>query len=216
MRLKGISALRSLLPLVAFTLPVLAQAAPVGGWTVGIRGGLTLSDAQTSELDSQLATRGHTVSTQIDKRDVAVIGSLGYQVCKLFSLEASLGSLGNYDVALSGGSTRPAALPADLAELKPAGGLFVGLGVRQDLPITDKLSLTTRLGGIAWQQESEITGTSGNEKIDDQGLGVMTGAALKLALGAHWGLSVGGDWFYQNERGSIGVAQAGLEYAFGK
>lgn len=216
MRLNGLSALRSLIPLVVLAMPALSHAAAVGSWTVGLRGGLSLSDAQSAELDSQLGARGHTVSTQIDKRDVAVIGSLGYQVCKLFSLEASLGSLGNYDVALSGGSTRPAALPADLAELKPAGGLFVGLGVRQDLPITDKLSLTTRLGGIAWQQESEITGTSGNEKIDDQGLGVMTGAALKLALGANWGLSLGGDWFYQNERGSIGVAQAGLEYSFGK
>ncbi|ROH87803.1 hypothetical protein ED208_13905 [Stagnimonas aquatica] len=216
MRLNGFTALRSLFPLVALSLSALAQAAPVGGWTLGLRGGLSLSDAQSAKLDSQLAARGHAVSTRIDKRDTALIGSLGYQLSPLFSLEASGGSLGNYDVRLSGSSTRPAALPGDLAELKPAGGLFIGLGVRQDLPITGKLSLTTRLGGIAWRQESEVTGTSGSEKIDDQGLGVMTGAALKLALGGHWGLSLGGDWFYQNERGSIGVAQAGLEYRFGQ
>lgn len=196
-------------------LPVLAAAEqPAHGWIVGLRGGITLAETDSSDLDAELAARGHTVSTDLDSHDTAYMLSLAYRLSKLTAIEASVGSLGEYSVAASGTSPDPAQLSRDLIEQKPAGGRFVGLGLRQDLPITSQLALTARGALIGWRQESKINNGLSTTKVDDEDLGWMFGLAGTVLVTPAIGLSLGADWYDQDQRGAIGLLHAGAEYRF--
>ncbi|MDP3858220.1 MAG: hypothetical protein Q8Q73_10735 [Stagnimonas sp.] len=196
-------------------LPVLAAAGqPDHGWIVGLRGGVTLAETDSSDLDAELAARGHTVSTDLDGHDQAFVLSLAYRLSALTAIETSVGSLGEYSVAASGTSPDAAQLSRDLIEQKPAGGRFVSLGLRQDLPITSKLALTARGALIGWRQESKINNGLGTTKVDDEDLGWMFGLAGTVLVTPAVGLSLGADWYDQDQRGAIGLLHAGAEYRF--
>ena len=197
-------------------LPALAQAAQAdGGWIVGLRGGITAAQTDSKELDRVLASKGHSVTTDLDGQDTAGVLSLGYRLSSLTAIEASVGSLGEYGVAATGTTPNPARLSNDLVAQKPAGGRFVGLGLRQDLPlIGDTLALTVRAGLTGWQQKSKInTGVSTTEFKTDA-VGWMLGLATTYRLTPAIGLSLGGDWYDQGSHGAIGLLQVGAEYRF--
>lgn len=197
-------------------LPVLAAAGqPAAGWIVGLRGGVTLAETDSADLDADLADRGHTVSTSLDGRDAAFVLSLDYRLSKLTAVEVSVGHLGEYPASATGTTPDPAGLVTDLVKQKPAGGRFVGVGLRQDLPLVgDRLALTTRAALIGWRQESEVSNGLATTEIEDDGIGWMFGLATTYLVSPSIGLSVGGDWYDQGGRGAIGLLHAGAEYRF--
>ncbi|MDO9453789.1 MAG: hypothetical protein Q7J29_13130 [Stagnimonas sp.] len=202
---------RTTLLLLAATLPTLAQAE----WMTGLRGGLTRNDHGAGDLQAALSARGHAVDASVDSRDTAGIVSLGYRASRLLSLEASLGTLGRYRATLQGGSGNAGALATDLVQTRPAGGEFVGLALRQDLPITPRWSLVTRLGAFGWQLDEPVRGTV-QDSSTSKGGGLMLGFAAQYALSGPWSLAVGGDAFHQGDRGTVQLLHAGVEYRFGK
>lgn len=196
--------------------PVIATAGqPAAGWIVGLRGGVTLAETSSADLDAELDARGHSVNSSLDGRDAAVVLSLDYRLTRLTAIEVSVGHLGEYPVSAAGTTPDPAGLAADLVAQKPAGGRFLGLGLRQDLPlIGDKLELTTRAAVIGWRQESEVNNGLATTKIEDEDIGWMFGLATTYLVTPSIGLSIGGDWYDQGSRGAIALLHAGAEYRF--
>lgn len=196
--------------------PVLAVAGqPSGSWIVGARGGLTLAQTNSEDLDGKLAAAGHSVTTDLDNKDLAGVLSLSYRLSSLTAVEASVGTLGEYKVAASGTSPDPAQLSEDLVDNKPAGGRFIGLGLRQDLPLVgDQLALTVRGAVIGWRQESKINNGLTTTKFENESTGWMLGLATTYKLSPAVGLSLGGDWYDQGSHGGIGLLHVGADYRF--
>ena len=196
--------------------PVLAVAGQTtGGWIVGVRGGVTVAQTGSEDLDGELAAEGHSVTTDLDSRDLAGVLSLSYRLSSLTAVEASVGTLGEYKVAASGASPDPAQLSEDLVDHKPAGGRFVGLGLRQDLPLVgDQLALTVRAAVIGWRQESKINNGLTTTKFENEDAGWMLGLATTYRVTPAVGLSVGGDWYDQGSHGAIGLLHVGADYRF--
>jgi len=196
--------------------PVLAVAGqPPSGWIVSLRGGPTVAQTNSGELDRQLTENGHSVTTDLDSRDLAGVMSLSYRLNSLTAVEVSVGTLGEYKVAATGTSPNPAQLSEDLVDEKPAGGRFLGFGLRQDLPlIRDQLALTVRAAAIGWRQESTVNNGLTSTTFQNQDLGWMLGLATTYKISPAVGLSVGGDWYDQGEHGAIGLLHVGADYHF--
>lgn len=189
--------------LLLLALPVAASA---GDWSISLRGGPSRSDQGANDLREALAERGHSATTEVDAHSAAAIAAVGYRINRLLTLEASLGTLGNYEATATATPSNAAAFARDFAGHRPAGGEFIGVGLRQDLPLMRDIALTTRIGGFGWQLDSDSSGR------DDDGIGLMLGLALRYAPAGRWAFAIGGDHFDQGDHGVIGVLHAGLEY----
>ena len=161
--------------LAAAVLATQAQAAD--GWYVGIRAGAAESTQSASDIERGLAARGHDVTVAADDRQPTYSLLAGYRFANGLALESSLVELGEYEVAVHGTTTNPAALLADTESLL-ADGCGVSAALAWHLPLGKNFELTPRAGVYYWDSEKQLRSDATRSRSRETGVD-LTGPASR-------------------------------------
>lgn len=199
------------LTLAAALCAATAQAAEVGTFYGGARGGVSLVEISDDRIAESINRNGHNVSVAADNHAHSGMVYGGYFFTPMFAVEAGYFYLGDFDTEVQGSSSSSAELPSDIAaNLPKIGGHGLVLALRQQLPLVADISLVPRLGVVWRKLERDI----GSASDDDTGLMPLVSLGLESKLVGAWSTGMGVDLLLPPNETSQLQVYAALEYGF--
>ncbi|MGS0679960.1 OmpA family protein [Shewanella sp. 125m-7] len=189
------------------------------GFYLGGQFGLATTNVSSSGLDELYNQAGiDASSTKVDDSGASYSLFLGYKFSQYFSVEAGYIDLGERSVEFSGQTTDLDAY-YDLAEhVYPETGDGWSLSVLGTYPLSERFSVTGKLGYLGWELDAVTSSISDESKQ----LGSDSHSGSGIWLGAEVGYQINHDMqayvSYQHmplDADDVGVIALGLRYWFG-
>lgn len=189
------------------------------GWYLGGQFGLATTNVSNAGLDELYEQAGiDASSTKVDDSGASYGLFLGYKFNQYFSVEAGYLDLGERSVEFSGQTTDLDAY-YDLAEhVYPETGDGWSLSVLGTYPLSERFSVTGKLGYFAWELDA-VTSSIADEASQ---VGSDSHSGSGVWLGAELGYQINHDMqayvSYQHmplDADEVGVFALGLRYWFG-
>lgn len=190
-------------------------------WLSNVYGGIRLGGSSSSITAAKVSTGlqhdGYQV-TAVDAERSGISGTLyaGYELGKGFSLELAGTYVGRTRAALEG-IAPPDLNPllADAAHIVRGSGDILSLEARYRWAFAPQLALDVRAGPYVWITKTDVY-VNGSDVLSrtDTGPGFTVGGGPRLALGQHFGLGVGVDYFTSTSSNHSLQFTATAEYHF--
>jgi OmpA-like transmembrane domain len=191
------------------------------GWLNNLYGGARLggssSSMTASTLTAGLQADGYRVSAADAERS-SLSGTLyvGYELPRNFGVELGWSYLGRTRAVLEGVvPPNLNQLLTDAAHIVRGAGDIVTLEGRYRWVLAPHIAVDLRAGPYLWITRTDVS-VGGIDEVSrtDDGPGFTVGAGPRLALGTHWGLGVGADYFMSTSQNHFVRVSATLEYHF--
>ena len=136
-------------------------------------------------LNNKIDSGVTNISSKLDEDDSGYSLYAGMPMSDTMDIEVSYNDFG--EASLSGVSGNQFKIGADTYEFTATGSLAVkatsiGFAAKPKMEIADGVTLYGKLGIHMWDSELNITSTSSNTKIDEDGTDVFYGAGVEVSL----------------------------------
>lgn len=167
-----------------------ARADDSSSWYVGGQFGSARSDVSANAIDSALANRGYSVTSDVSNksRDAWRLNA-GYQLIDWLALEAGYSDLGEVTVDFSGPIADVDQFLIDANALQPPSAKGFDLTAVASLPLGSRVSVHARAGAFFWDARYDTRNVDGQfVRRKDDGISSLAGVGAHVKLFDQWSL----------------------------
>ena len=211
--------LRTLAVALASFFPLVASAASFDNLYFGARAGATSTSMDSGKLTTELRSRGHNVTAQVDDTDIGGEAYVGRMLTPNFALEMGLRSLGEYATSITGTTSRPLSdLVQDVTEIQAKGGVGITLLGRAQIPLVagSRVFFNPRLGALVWRSETDVAVAGSVQQRREDGIGLLVGLGLDFAATRAFHLGLGWELQRPDQYGATNLFYGQVEYHLGQ